>query len=191
MTDEEFTTLCAEVAQLRKQCIPSEFGLIPASIEHLQTVLTGELSDDDQAEVYSLLVNECSKAHNDHLYIKALRDRVHALPNDPMSYAGLAFRLALIEPASRSEALDVADKALELAKLQNRLVRYCSTNLARIGLMLDDYVALNHALQELVNDVGNERQEDTHYEFDFVGSIDVQRVDAELLARYKAFQYYP
>jgi len=186
MTDEEFTTLCAEVAQLRKQRIPSEFGLIPASIEHLQTILTGELSDDDQAEVYSLLVNECSKAHNDHLYIKALRDRVHALPNDPMSYAGLAFRLALIEPASRSEALDVADKALELAKSQNRLVRYCSTNLARIGLMLDDYEVLSRAIRGLLADSGSQRSEDTGYEFDFVDQIDIGRCDAKLLAQYKA-----
>jgi hypothetical protein len=41
MTDEEFAALRAEVARLKKQRISSEFGLIPASIEYLQTVLTG------------------------------------------------------------------------------------------------------------------------------------------------------
>jgi hypothetical protein len=185
MTDEEFAALRAEVARLRKQRISSEFGLIPASIEYLQAVLTGELSDDDRADVYSLLVSECSKAHNDRLYIEVLRDRVRSLPSDPMSYAGLAFRLALIEPTSRIEALNIADKALELAKSQNRQVRYCATNLARIGLMLDDYAVLQRALAELVGDAGSDRSEDTRYEFDFVDKIDVQRFDAGLLARYK------
>jgi hypothetical protein len=51
--------------------------------------------------------------------------------------------------------------------------------------MLDDYAVLQRALAELVGDAGNDRSEDTRYEFDFVDQIDVQRFDAGLLARYK------
>lgn len=188
MTDEEFANLCSEVAQLRKQRIQTEFGEIPASIVRLQTLLEEGLSEADCSEVYSLLVNECSKARNDELYIKVLRDRLHSLPNDPMSHAGLAIRLALIEPASRQEAVHVAENALELAKSQNRLVRYCATNMLRIGLILDDYTIINQALRALIDDAGGVREEDTGYEYDFVDSIDVKRVDADLLKRYKTLR---
>ena len=185
MTSEEYAALRAELASLRKQRVQSVYGLIPASVEHLEQLLATTASDDERAALYALLLSECSRAQNDRLYIDCLRRRVRDLPNDPMSYAGLAFRLAMIEPEHRGEALATADKAVELAKSQGRQVRYCATNLARISLMLDDYEALDRALKELVADVGNEREEDTGYEFDFVDQIDVQRIDAGLLARYK------
>lgn len=186
MSNEEFAALRANVLRLSSQRVPSKFGLIPASIEHLESVLEADLADDDRAEVYSLLVNECSKARNDRLYIEVLRRRAAALANDPMSHAGLAFRLALIEPDAREEALSIGCKALDLAKSQDRLVRYCATNLARLGLLLDDYATLQHALTELIGDAGHTRAEDTRYEFDFIDQIDVQRCDAKLLGQYKA-----
>lgn len=185
MTDEEYAALRAELTSLRKQRVQSEYGLIPASVEHLEQLLTKVASDDERIEVYTLLVSECSRARNDRLYIDCLRRRVRDFASDPMSHAGLAFRLAMIEPEYRGEALASADKALELARSQDRLVRYCATNLARIALMLDNYEVLNRSLGELVADAGKARVEDTGYEFDFVDQIDVQRVDAELLARYQ------
>lgn len=103
-----------------------------------------------------------------------------------MSHAGLAITLANIEPSSRDEAVAIAEKAIDVAKSQDRLVRYCATNLARIGLILDDYVVLQRALVDLVSDAGRDRSEDSGYEFDFVNQIDVRRIDAGLLARYKA-----
>jgi len=186
ISNEEFAALRADVARLGSQRVPSRFGMIPASIRLLETILEGNLTEDDRGDVYSLLVNECSKARNDPLYIEVLRRRAVELPNDPMSHAGLAFRLAIIDPSAREEALNLGYKALELAKSQDRQVRYCATNLARIGLMLDDYAPLQHALTELVADAGNTRAEDTRYEFDFVAQIDSRRCDARLLSQYKA-----
>lgn len=185
MTNEEFQALQVEVARLRKKSVPSTFGLIPASVEYLESALSDALSEEDRSEIYALLVNECSKARNDRLYVDVLRRRARDLKNDPLSHAGLAFRLALIDPASRKEALDIAEKALLLAKSQDRQIRYCATNLARIGLMLDEYGVLERALRELVGDAGRQRAEDTGYEFDFIDQIDGQRIDANLLAEYK------
>ncbi|ATE59504.1 hypothetical protein CCZ27_05655 [Thauera sinica] len=102
-----------------------------------------------------------------------------------MAHAGLAITLGMIEPSSSNEAIAIAEKALDVAKSQDRLVRYCATNLARLGLMLDDYTVLERALTELVGDAGSDRSEDIRYEFDFVDKIDVQRFDVGLLARYK------
>lgn len=136
--------------------------------------------------MYALLVNECSKARNDRLYIDVLRRRVRDLAGDPLSHAALAFTLALIDSTACKEALDVEDRALALAKSQDRQVKYCATNLARIGLLLNEYEVLKRALTELVGDAGHRRAEDTSYEFDFVDQIDVQRFDAKLLAEYKA-----
>lgn len=185
ITREEHAALRAELASLRKQQVQSRFGLIPASVDHLEKLLARTSSDEDRALLFSLLVSECSRSRNDGLYIDCLRRRVHAFPSDPMSHAGLAFTLAMAEPEHRDEALVVADKALALAKSENRQVRYCATNLARIALMLDNYEVLNRSLGELVADAGNAREEDSNYEFDFVDKIDVRRVDTGLLAKYK------
>ncbi len=185
MTSEEHAALCAELAMLRKQWVQTRFGPAPGSVPRLEQLLDAVASDEDRAVLYTLLASECSKARNDSLYIDCLRRRARDLPTDPMAHAGLAIRLGMIEPSNRNEAIEIADKALELAKSQDRLVRYCATNLARVGLMLDDYAVLRRALAELVGDVGRDRSEDTGYEFDFVDRIDVRRIDAKLLARYK------
>lgn len=185
MTSDEHAALLAELATLRKQRVQSRFGPAPASVARLEQLLAASTSDEDRAVLYTLLASECSKARNDSLYIDCLRRRARDLPNDPMAHAGLAITLGMIEPSSRDEAIAIADKALEMAKSQDRLVRYCATNLARVGLTLDDYAVLQRALAELVDDAGSDRPEDTRYEFDFVDQIDVQRFDAGLLERYK------
>ena len=186
MTNEEFQSLHADVARLRKKRVQSAFGLIPASVNYLGSKLSGALSEADRGDVYALLVNECSKARNDRLYVEVLRRRARDLSNDPISHAGLAFRLALIDPTSREETLEIAEKALLMAKSQNRQIRYCATNMARIGLMLDEYGVVERALKELVGDAGSQRAEDTGYEFDFVDQLDIRRVDTKLLAAYRA-----
>lgn len=185
MTNEEYALLRAELASLRKQSAQSAYGLIPASVTHLERLLLASASQDERAALYALLFSECSRAKNDQLYIDCLRRGVREFPRNPQFHVDLAFGLALIEPRQGEEALATAQKALDLAKSQNQQVRYCATNLARIALMLDAYEALNRALGELVADASSERVQDTGYEFDFVDRIDVQRVDAGLLARYK------
>jgi uncharacterized protein HemY len=185
MTRDEHAALVAELATLRKQRVKFRFGAVPGSIPRLEQLLAASASDEDHAVLYALLASEYSKAKNDSLYIDCLRRRARDLPNDPMAHAGLAITLVIVQPSRRNEAITIAEKALDVAKSQDRLVRYCATNLARIGLMLDDYAVLQRALAELVADVGSDRSEDTRYEFDFVDRIDVQRFDAGLLARYK------
>lgn len=185
MTRDEHATLVAELATLRKQRVKSRFGPVPGSVPRLEQLLAASTSDEDRAVLYTLLASECSKARNDSLYIDCLRRCARDLSNDPMAHADLAITLVIVQPSSRNEAITIADKALDMAKSQDRLVRYCATNLARIGLMLDDYAVLQRALAELVGDAGSDRSEDTSYEFDFVDKIDVQRFDAGLLARYK------
>jgi len=185
MTSEEHTALCAELVTLRKRLVQSRFGPVPGSVPRLEQLLDAVTSNEDRAVLYSLLASECSKARNDLLYIDCLHRRVRDLPNDPMAHAGLAITLGMVEPSSRNEAIAIADKALDLAKSQDRLVRYCATNLARIGLMLDDYAVLQRALAELVSDAGRARPEDTAYEFDFVDRIDVHRLDPGVLEQYR------
>jgi hypothetical protein len=185
MTNEQHAALRAELASLRKSQIDSAYGPIPASIGYLEQLLAAA-SEEGRAALYTLLLSECSKARNDRLYVDCLRRGVRDLPNDPQSHAALAFGLAMLESKNRAEALATAVKALELAKSQDRQVRYCATNLARIALMLDDYEALTRAMADLVADARSDRAEDVGYEFDFVDKIDLQRFDANLLARYKA-----
>lgn len=183
---DELNALRAEVASMRKQRVESTYGMIPASVHHLERLLVAVTSDEDRAVLYSLLISECSRAKNDSLYIDCLRRRARDLAGDPLTHAGLAYTLAMFGSQYRDEALAAAYKALELAKSQGRQIRYCSTNLVRVALVLDDYDVLQRGLRELVGDASRPRLEDTGYEFDFIDQIDAQRCDATLLAQYKA-----
>lgn len=183
---DRYDALRTEVASMRRQRVESKYGLIPASVCHLEKLVAAATADEDRAVLYSLLIGECSRARNDPLYIECLRNRVRDLSNDPTSHAGHAFALAVVGSQHRVEALDAAYRAVELAKSQVRLVRYCATNLVRVALVLNDYDALQRGLKELVGDATRTRREDTGYEFDFVDQIDIQRCDAKLLAEYKA-----
>lgn len=185
MTTQEHAVLRATLAAMRKQRVQSDYGLIPASVDHLEKLLATTAAEGERAVLYALIFSECSKAQNDRLYVGWLHRGVRDFPNEPQFHIDLAFGLATTEPKQREAALVSARKALELAKAQDRLVRYCATNLARIALMLDDYDTLTHALEELIADAGAKRPEDTGYEFDFVRQIDVRRVDAGVLERYK------
>lgn len=186
MTSGEHADLLVKLVALRKRQIQSRFGPVPASISHLEELLSAATSYDDRVVLYALLASECSKARNDALYIDCLRRRARDLAGDPMAHAGLAITLSMIQPSNRSEVIEIAYKALRFAKAQDRLVRYCSTNMVRIGLMLDDYDTLQRGLSELVSDEGKERCEDSSYEFDFIDQIDADRCDTNLLAKYKA-----
>jgi hypothetical protein len=183
---EEHDALVAKLGAMRKQRVGSTFGPIPASIPYLDEMLADATSDEERGLLYSLLIGECSRARNDALYVDRLRRRARDMTTDPMSHAGLATTLALLDRQHRDEALASAYKALELAKLQGRQIRYCGVSLARVALSLDEYGPLQHALRELIEDFGQPRQEDIGYEFDFVDQIDPKRCDTELLNSYKS-----
>jgi hypothetical protein len=185
ISKEKYDALRVELNDLRKRNVQSSYGLIPSSIEYLEQMLSKATSDEDRVALYALLVSECSRARNNRLYIDCLRRRAQAYPDDPIYRAGLAFSLATIESDNQNEISEVSKSALDLAKSQNRHVRYCATNMARIALLLNDYEMLKLALVELVADGDAERMEDTGLEFDFVDQINVHRIDADLLLQYK------
>ena len=191
MTLEEYDALQSELVLLRREQVQSSYGLIPKSIQYLEKRLLASESDGEQAELYSLLISECSTAKNDRLYLDWLRRRVLDRPTDPICYAGLAFTLAMFGSEPRDEAMAASVKALNLAKSQDRLIRYCATNLARVALILDDCDALNLALEVLIADAGKKRSEDAPYQFDFIDQIKSSRCDASLLARYKELKFPP
>lgn len=191
MTDDDFNILRAEVSRLSTERTTSEYGSIPASIGYLEAILRSMSASDERADVYTLLISECSKARNDSLYIDTLRRCADMLANDPIAQIGLAFGLAVIKPELHKEALDAACRAVDLAKNQGRLVRYSATNMARIALILDDYSALQCSLMELVRHKESEALEDSGYEFDFIDRIDPHRCSPQLLAQYKALAIQP
>ena len=184
MNQERYVLLQKRLPELRKQRASSAFGEIPKSIAELGRML--DTNPDDRADIYPLLLQECSDANNDRAYLHYVRRSAVDLPNDPMTRTGMAFTIAVVEPSSRDEALKNGLDAVELAKKQNRLVRYAAMNLARIALLLDSYDELRHALSILISDRGNRRQEDAAFQFDFVEQIDPQRCGVQLLAEYKA-----
>ena len=188
MTENEYLKLREKLPALRRMRVKSEFGMIPKSVTILCQLLDKATSPVERRLLYPLLISEGSMADNDALYLSLLRRELKDFPEDPLVLSGFAYRLAIITPNSKREALDAAFHAVDLAIKGNRLVKHCATNLARIALLLDDYEALNRALALLVSDADNIRAEDTGYEFDLISKIDSERCDKNLLIRFQALQ---
>lgn len=186
ITAIEHEALRNALGKLRQQQTDSPYGRVPASVPHLQDLVSNTLVEEDRAVLYSLLLSEVSRARNSELYIACLRQRALDLPSDPLSSSGLAYELAIARPELRQEIIDVGLKAVDLAKSHGLQLRYCLTNLARIALVLDEYALLTKALTLLVADAKNEEREDSPYEFDFVDKIDPFRIDEKLLSAYKS-----
>ena len=177
-----------KVKLLRKRRVISEFGPIPASVDFLRRELDKPISKEDRYGIYALLLSECSTARNDELYFFYLRRQVQDFPGDPLPLCSLAAHLAIRKSGDKEkhEAISTAKRAVELAIEKGRLVRYAATNLARTALWVDDYDALHRALAVLISEAGQKREEDTGYEFDFLGQIDPTRCNADLLRNYRS-----
>ena len=185
ISKDDYKALLVELDSLRREIVQTQFGDIPRSVEALEQKLAQSSSDEDRQVLYSLLVSECSRCGNDQVYIDALRRRLRDYPDDAMAKGGLAHALAVVCPDSREEPLRLASESVALAIKDDRLVRYCATNMARIALTLDAYGVLDSALAVLIDDAVNIRVQDSPYEFDFVDRIDVSRVNLGLLKRYR------
>lgn len=172
-------------AKLRSTVVESEFGAVPSSIRYLEGLLLQANSSEDKHLLFALILGECVRADNRLAEIHFLRRQVVELPLQPVLLTSLASALAG-DPETVPEVLASCQKAIRLARYEDRQVRYCLTCQARIALVLDDYEILSEALRDLIADAGRERVEDVAYAFDFVGQIDVQRIDPALLRQYKA-----
>ena len=183
MTDVR--ALRQEVAKRRASHVASAFGEIPSSIPYLDGLLTQAASLDEEHLLFALILGECTRAENRQAEVHYLQRQIDTLPLQPIFVASLATALAS-SPGSEAEALARCAEAVELARREERQIRYCLTCQARVALALDDYGVLTGALKGLVADAKSTRTEDTGYEFDFLDQIDAQRCDAELLASYRA-----
>ena len=180
------SSLREEVARRRSTKSQSEFGAIPESIPYLQSFLTDQLSIDERHLIFAMILNECSRAKNDHLELHFLRRQLSALPLQPVLLASLAGGLAKF-PERRAEALQAGAEAVRLAREEDRQVRYSLTALARLALSLKDYSTLERALSELVADAVVTR-EDAPYEFDFVDDLDARHISSDVISAYKRLQ---
>jgi hypothetical protein len=187
MKEEEFDAIRTEVSRLRARKINTQFGLAPASIPNLDGLMEECPVNDgcDRSTLYSLLLGECSRAMNDEMYIYFLKRRCAEDEADVLALTNLGSVLSVIGGDKSDEALIAAEKAVRMAKDQNRFVRHCATNLARAALRLNNYDYLIIALRTLLDDAENFREQDTTFAFDFIDGIDLKRCDAELIDQYK------
>jgi len=155
------------------------------SVVHLEQLISSAVSRDDKAALFSLVLSECSYFRNEDLTTHFLRQQVHELPDDPFPLTSLATDLARREGNWR-EALEMAARAVALAKVQNRQVKYSLTCQARIAVEVQDYDVFNKAVSELIEDAKNLRAEDHGFEFDFLDRVDPGKADQALLSRYRA-----
>jgi hypothetical protein len=187
MNSAEFVEIRNQIPNLRRMLVQSPQGSIPKSIEFLNSMIADANSLDDKAALYTLLLSECGYFRSDELTVYFLRKQVLDLPNDPLPMTSLALKLAQ-STGAQSEALLIAERAIEVAKLQNRQVKYSLTCLARVALASGNYDIFNQALAQLVDDADQWRAEDLGLEFDFIDQVDSSRADARILSKYRALR---
>lgn len=189
MTNEEYQHLRNQLLTMRSQTTESEFGVVSKSVKHLLQLLDRTQNKEDRRLLFLELTGECLHSNNDSAYLHVLRKECLEFPDYSIGHASLALALAARssdDPSAGRQAINSGTKALRLAIEQKRMVKYCGSNLARVALIVDDYVALHLAVSELLADAGNRHAEDHKYEFDFVNRIDPKRFDNELLSNYIA-----
>lgn len=187
MNSKEYLSIKQKLPELRARLVESPHGKIPESIAYLASLVFNSESSEDKAALYLLLLSECSRSHIDKVYIHFLRQRLIDFPEDPLSYTGLSSMLAH-DLSTQEECLKLAAQAVALSRRKNTFVRYSLTCQARVALQVGNYNVLNEALRGLVRDAGNSRDEDHGFEFDFLDSLDRNRVDRELLSQYEALR---
>lgn len=185
MEIEDFDAIRRQLPALRKQNISSPLGDIPESIAYVWMKINESSSAGDKAALYSLLLSECSRWGDEALSIYFQRKVVSELPNEPLPMTGLAHSLSFA-PACRDEALTLSGKAIEMAKAQNRQVKYTLTCQARIALRLGEYRIFNDVLRQLIEDADVRREEDYKLEFDFLDQATSDQIDHELVKQYRA-----
>ena len=175
-----------QIHVLRARSVSTSWaGVVPESITYLMTLISNAKADE-KAALYPLVLSEASRARNNRAELFLLHQQVKDLPDDPLAKASLAYGMA--SRGMGQEALDFGRQAIALARGQDRQVKYTATNFVRVGLLLDDYGAINEGLELLVSDAVNRRSEDHGPEFDFLPQLDVKRVPAMLLRSYEALQ---
>jgi len=185
MSNAEYESLLVILSGMRGRIVPSDFGMIPNSVEYLLQRLDKTPDRMDRKILYMLLVGEAARSTNVHLHIETLRQRAAEFADDPMALAGLAFGIAALQPTSRAEAVRAAGLAMDVARQKNELVRYSAAQAVRVGILIDEYDLVNRAINVLVDDRNNRREVDTPYEFDFLAEVDSNRCDKVVLCKYE------
>jgi hypothetical protein len=179
----DVNALRREVSQRRAVNTNSSFGVIPSSIPFLTDHLQNAVDSETRHLLFALILSECGRAENKPLEIHFLRRQVEELPMQPILLTSLATALAASRETAQ-EALQLCRAAVDLAVKENRQLRYSLSAMARVAIEVDDYQLLSYAISSLVDDAEKFRAEDIAYEFDFLESIDLNRISPDLLVRY-------
>lgn len=185
MAPVEFLKVKNALPELRRVQVDTLHGIVPKSIEYLETAISSAVSAEDKAALYPLLISECVRFRNHDLHVHFLREQVRDLPDDPLSLSSLATALSH-DPKARDEALRLVALAVDLSLAQNRQVKYNLTCQARIALQVGEYAVFHKALRGLIEDASNYRPEDHVLEFDFLDHLDQKEVDQKLVSQYRA-----
>jgi len=182
---KEFLAIRERLKRIRKRDVVSPMGVIPASIEFLDRAIHQASVKREKRELYLLLIGECVRCQRGDLEMEYRRRQRADFPGDPFVLTSFALALAYDEK-TQAEALAISHEAIAAAVQRGTWIRYCFTRLARVAIAVGDGAALAEALEALVKEGGEWREEDYHLEFDFLEQIRPGSVDPALLEAYRA-----
>ncbi len=178
----DFKALRHRLQALREGQEADSAGM-PPSVALLEQLVNDCTDPDLRFELFEVLSSECLRYGELSRRVEHLTQNVAERPRDPVSLSMLADALARVE-GREGDAIATIDRAVDIARQDDRLVRYALTSKARVALDLDNYDALEEAIAGLIEDDGKLRAEDAPVENDFVDRIQRERLDPTLLERF-------
>ena len=135
--------------------------LVPDSIPYLEELLSAQQDKHDIDEVLSEIHSEYVRANLATRQLETARRRVENLPKDTLTNLALADQLSY-EGGSSAENADEAKRLIvevvDLARRQNKWVRYTLSRQAGIAKRLGDSRMFADALRALITDVASRRE---------------------------------
>lgn len=188
MPGQIYFQLRPQLAGLRGQLAEMNGMEVPKSLPFLEEQLARETDALSRIDIYLLLRDECLRAGHKQLEINYAK-RCAEESAEPLPWINLADLLATEEETS-TDAVVAATKAVDLARQKNRFIRHALCSLGRALWKNAQYSEVPRVLEELLADVGNEREEDGPFDFDFVVGLPKGIISDSLRQQYLELTRY-
>ncbi len=175
--------LRAEIRRRREPTVLIDGKSVPGSVPFLRELLLTADDPHDRDDLLGELAGEYLRADlfDEHLLVQ--RERVAAHPEEAIMWIGLAHSLSMRKNGAE-EAKQAVLRAVEISRHAGTLIRYSLRCQAEVARAIDDPVLFEKALQGLIADASNQREEDSDLDDHIVADLPTGFCAPELLAKY-------
>ena len=151
--------LRGEIRGRREPAVLIDGKTVPGSVPFLRELLATVVDPQDRDDLLRELAGEYLRADLEDEHLLVQRERVANHPDAAVMWLGLAQSLSMRSDGA-AEARQAAAKGLGISRLQGSLIRYALVCQADVARRLNDPTLFAQALEELIADAPNQREDD-------------------------------